>query len=683
LAESTDKIRNVALVGHGGSGKTSLAEAIMYVAGATQRLGSVDDGHSTLDSDSEEQKRKISINLALAPVTHKGMKINIVDTPGYADFIGDAVAGMAATETALFVVDGVAGPQVQTERLWDVAEDMGIARAIFVNRLDKEHADFEGAFSAIEDTFGHRVGAVQFPIGKEADLAGVVDVIRMKAYVREGDDLTVIDIPDELADAADEAREKLVELVAEADDDLMEKYLEGEELTQEDIERLLGLAIADGVFIPVFCGSACELVGVKDLLDEIVGFFPGPDSHPPFVTEDGDEVAVSPDGDMTAFVFKTMSDPYMGRMNFVKIVTGTLSTDTQIVNARSRDKERVAHIYGMRGKDSFDVDSASAGDIAVLSKLDSVGTDDTLALADTSPYQGLPFPKPLYSVAIQASSRHDEDKLAGGLNKIVDEDPTMQRRRDDETHQTVLSAMGEVQVDVVLSRLADKYHVEAETVDLRIPFRETIRKASQAQGRHKKQTGGSGQFGDCWIKIEPNPEGGFEFVDAIKGGVIPSQFIPAVEKGILEAMGRGIIAGYPVVDIKATVYDGSYHSVDSSEMAFKMAGIIAFKNAAEGAAPVLLEPIAHLEIRVPEEYAGDVMGDLSSRRGRILGMEPAGKYQLIKAEVPYAEVVTYSVQLRSITSGAGTYTLELGQYADVPGDISKKIIEAAKREDEE
>jgi elongation factor G len=484
LAVSTEKIRNVALVGHGGAGKTSLAEAIMYVSGATQRLGSVDEGHSSLDHDPEETKRKLSINLGLAPVDHKGYKINIVDTPGYADFAADAIAGMSTAETALFVVDAVAGPQVQTERLWEVAAEMGTARAIFINRLDKEHASFDKTFSALEQTFGSRVGAVQIPIGAEHDLKGVVDVIRMKAYLREGGDLKVVDIPDDLTDAANEAREKLVELVAEADDELMEKYLDGDELTQHDVERLLGLAIADNIFIPLFCGSAITLAGVRDLLDEIVGFFPAPTAHVPFIDEDGEEHAISTDGPMTAFVFKTVSDPYIGRLNYVKVVTGTLKPDSQVVNPRTRAKERVAHLYGMRGKDTLDVDGAVAGDIAVIPKLSNTVTGDTLGESDAVSYEPLPLPKPLYSVAIRAKSRHDEDKLGGAINKIVEEEPALNIRRDPETHQTVLSGLGEVQIDVALSRLNEKFHVEAETLDLRIPYRETIRATSQSQGRH-------------------------------------------------------------------------------------------------------------------------------------------------------------------------------------------------------
>jgi elongation factor G len=679
---TTDTVRNVALVGHSGSGKTSLAEAILFLTGETSRLGSVDEEHSNLDYDEEEIKRKVTVGLSLAPVTHQGTQLTFVDTPGYADFIGDAIAGLAASETALFVVDAVAGPEVQTERLWEAATEMGVARAFFVNRMDKEHADFAGAMAALEEAFGNRVGAVQIPIGAEHDFKGVVDVIRMEAYIRDDGTLQKTDIPDDLRAAADDAREKLVELVAEADDELMEKYLDGEELTQEDVERLLGLAIAEGIFHPVFCGSAMTFGGVGDLLDEIVAFFPGPTTHPPFVTSDGAEQPIDAAGETGVFVFKTMSDPYVGRINFCKVITGELAPESQLVNARTSDKERIAHVYGMRGKETFDIPSAPAGSIAILSKLSATATDDTLSTSGDVSYEGLPFPRPLYAVAIQAKTRADEDKLGQSINRIVEEEPTLHIRRDPETRQTVLSGLGEVQIDVALSRLKSKYNVDAETIPLRIPYRETIRAASQAQGKHKKQTGGHGQFGDCWVKLEPNPGGGFEFVDDISGGVIPRQFIPAVEKGVVEAMGRGIVAGYPVVDVRATVYDGSYHSVDSSEMAFKVAGSLAFKSAAQDAKPVLLEPIASLEIMVPEQYAGDVMGDLSSRRGRILGMDSIGGKQVIKAEAPYAEVVTYSVQIKSLSHGAGAYTIAVEDYAEVPGDIAKKIIQAAQEDEE-
>lgn len=680
-APSTDKVRNVVLVGHGGSGKTSLAEAMLFMAGHTKRLGSVDDGHSTLDYDAEEIKRKMTINLALAPVVHDGVKINVIDTPGYADFIGDAIAGMEAAEMALFVVDAVSGPQVQTRKLWKIAGEMGIARAVFVNRMDKEHADFGAVMDALTASFGHRVGAVQIPIGQESSFRGVVDIIRMRAYHHEGDKEEITDIPAELADAAEEARDKLCELVAEADDALMEKYLDGERLTQEELEDLLGKAIAQGIFIPVFVGSALKLQGIEDLMDEIVSFFPEPTAHGPLKTVDGREVPFTVDGPTAVHVFKTLSDPYIGRINLVKVVSGTLAPNTELVNSRTGKKERIAHVFKMTGKEIVDIDAAPAGDIAVLTKLADTLTNDTLSANGDIAFAPLPLPEPLYPVAIVAKTKADEDKLGTALKTIVDEDPSLRLRRDEETHQTVVSAMGDIAIDVLLARLRDRFHVEAELQDLRIPYRETIRKVATAQGRHKKQTGGAGQFGDCWLRLEPNPGGGYEFIDEIVGGKIPRQFIPAVDKGVQEAMAQGVLAGYPVVDVKVAVYDGSYHSVDSSEIAFKTAARIGFRAAAEKADLVLLEPIATLTIEVPEQYAGAVMGDISAKRGRVLGMDsPEPGVQVIKAQVPYAEVVHYSPQLRSLTSGTGTYTISIDSYEQVPHELAKKIIEQSQKE---
>ncbi len=682
-APTTEKVRNVVLVGHGGAGKTSLAEAVLHVAGATSRLGSVDEGHSNLDYDAEEIKRKNSVNLALAHVAHKGVKVNIIDTPGYADFIGDAIAGLAAAEMALFVVDAVSGPQVQTDRLWKLAGEMGVARAVLINRLDKENADFEGTMAALEERYGHRIGSVQVPMGSEASFRGVIDVIRMKAYHHEGDHEEVGDVPEEYVAAAETARDKLTELVAEADDDLMEKYLlEGEPLNQDELETLLDKAIAQGIFVPTFVTSATTLQGVEDLLDEIVSFFPEPTAHGPIPTHDGDSREITPEGDVSAFVFKTVSDPYVGRLSLVKIVTGTLTPNTELVNSRTGKKERVGHVLQMVGKESADVEAAAAGDIAVLPKLGETLTGDTLSADGSVAYSAMPFPEPLYPVAIQAKTKADEDKLGVALNKLVEEEPTLQLTRDEETHQTVLAGLGDVQIDIAISRLRDRYHAEAETIELRIPYRETIRKKAEAQGRHKKQTGGSGQFGDCWLRLEPNPGQGYEFVDEIVGGRIPRQFIPAVDKGIQDTMTQGVLAGYPVVDVKAAVYDGSYHSVDSSEIAFKTAARIAFRAAAEKADPILLEPIATLQIDVPDEYAGAVMGDISSMRGRILGMDTSDAGQRINAQVPYAEVVHYSPHLRSITSGTGTYSIKIEGYEQVPGDQVAKIVEQAQAEKE-
>jgi elongation factor G len=634
----------------------------------------------TLDHDPEELKRTMTINLALAPVVHKGVKINVIDTPGYADFVGEAIAGMEAAEMALFVVDAVSGPQVQTERLWEIAGQMGIARAVFVNRMDKEHADFDAVMGKLEAQFGHRVGAVQLPMGAEASFHGVIDIIRMKAYHHEADGEHMDDIPAEFMAAVESAREKLTDLVAEADEALMEKFLEGEALSQEDLEKLLGLAIAQSIFIPVFVGSALKLQGVEDLMDEIVSFFPEPTAHGPLPTVDGGEVPISTTGAVSAFVFKTLSDPYQGRLNFVKIVSGTLTPNTELINSRHGKKERAAHILKLVGKESTGMDAAPAGDIAVLPKLLETATNDTLSAKGDVRFAPMPLPEPLFAVAIRAKNKADEDKLGTGLNKIVEEEPTLRLKRDSETHQTVLSALGDTQIDVVMARLKARFGVETELVDLRIPYRETIRKIATAQGRHKKQTGGSGQFGDTWLRLEPNPGKGYEFLDEIVGGRIPRQYIPHVDKGVQDTMVHGVLAGYPVVDVKVAVYDGSYHAVDSSELAFKTAARIGFRNAAEKADMVLLEPIAHLTITVPEHYAGDVMGDMSSKRGKILGMEGSGGKQVIKASVPFAEVVGYALALRSLSHGTGSYAMEIGEYAEVPFEIAKKVIEQHVKE---
>jgi len=604
----------------------------------------------------------------------------VIDTPGYADFVGDAIAGMEAAEMALFVVDAVAGPQVQTERLWKIAGQMGIARAVFINRMDKEHANFEAVMTALEAKFGHRVGAVQIPLGAESDFRGVIDIIRKKAYHHEGDKEEVLEIPDDLRATAEAAREKLTDLVAEADESLMEKYLEGEALSQDELENLLDKAIAQGIFIPVFVGSAAKLQGIEDLMDEIVSFFPEPTAHGPIPTADGGEVHVTTDGPTACLVFKTIFDPYVGSLNFVKVLSGTLKPGTELVDARTGKKERIAHVLKIIGKDTSDVDAAPAGDIAVLPKLEGVLTGDTLSATGDIVIAPLPLPEPLYPVAIVAKTKADEDKLGTALNKLVAEEPTLVLTRSDETHQTVLYALGDTGIDVAIAKLKDRYNVEAETTDLRIPYRETIRRKASAQGRHKKQTGGSGQFADCWLRVEPNPGGGYEYVDEIVGGKIPRQFIPAIDKGIQNTMIEGVLAGYPTVDVKVAVYDGSYHAVDSNEMAFRMAARIGFRAACEQADMVLLEPVATLNIDVPDQYSGAVMGDMSSRRGRILGMDSVEGMQRIHAQAPYAEVVHYSPLLRSLTHGTGTYTVQIGEYAEVPHELAKKVIEEYQKE---
>jgi len=675
-------IRNVALLGHDGAGKTSLAEALLFRKEATSRLGSVAAGQSNLDYDPDEVNR-YTINLSTAPVEHNGKQINFIDTPGYADFIGDAVAGMYAAEIALFVVDAVSGPQVLTDRLWRIAEEMKIPRAIIINSLDKERADFDTTLATLRTKYGETLCPVQIPIGKEADFHGVVNIIRMQAYLHKDGISERTDIPTELADQVEAARDLLCDRTVEADDELMMKFLEGERINQEDLERLLALAIAGRNVVPVFAGSATNLVGISGLLDEIAAFFPYPSKHAPIPLADGGVAQFDEFDEFTGQVFKTLSDPYVGRLSFIKVFSGSIASGAEFVNGRTGKKERAPHILRMIGKESVPVQgTVSAGDIIVIPKLGETLTNDTLSTSGDVKYADMPLPKPLYPVAIVAKTKADEDKLGSVLKSVVDEDPSLNMRRDDETRQTVISALGDTAIDVLLNKLKSRYNVEAELLPLRIPYRETIRKVSQAQGRHKKQSGGSGQFADCWLRLEPNPDAGYEFLDEIVGGKIPRQFIPAVDKGIQETMDQGVIAGYPVVDVKAAVYDGSYHSVDSNEMAFRTAARIGFKAAAEGGNPVILEPMAELEITVPEEHTGAIMGDLPGQRGRVMGMDaPEPGWQTIKAVAPYAEVVNYTIHLRSLSAGTGSYTIKLEGYEQVPGDLQEKIIAASKEDD--
>lgn len=684
-APSTDKVRNIVLLGQDGAGKTSLGEAMLYLTGKTDRLGDTSDGKSNLDYDAEEIKRRFTINTSIAPVHYKDTKINVLDTSGSPDFLGDTMMAMQAAEMGLFVVDAVAGPQVMTYKLWDIASEMGLARAIYINHIDKENADFESSFANLVERFGDRVGAVTLPIGQEADFSGVIDIIRMCAryYDTSTKAERVDEIPAEYRDAAEEARDKLCELVAEADDELMMKYLDGEEqLTQDELEQLLDAAIAQGIFIPVFVGSTVIEQGVAGLLEDIVTYFPAPTAHGPVpmapaVLKDGGTITIDETGEPAGWVFKTVSDPFVGRLSFVKVVSGILEPGQDLVNARTKNKERLSHLYVMCGKETEDVKSARAGDIIVVPKLTSVITGDTISVDGIKEVARVDLPKPLYPVAIEAKDKKDEDKLGDFLSKAIETDPTLLLRRDEETHQTLITGLGETQIDVLLARLKERTGIEVNTVEIRIPYRETIRNTASAQGRHKKQTGGAGQFGDCWLRVEPNTGNGYEFIDEVVGGHIPRGFIPAIDKGVRETMAEGVLAGYPMVDIKCAVYDGSYHPVDSNEMAFKTAARIGFIAACEKASVYLLEPMANLTVTVAEEYAGAIMGDLPTKRGRIMGMDTNSHGEtVVHARVPYAEVVQYGKQLRSMTRGSGTYDLELEGYEEVPHETSQKIVAA-------
>lgn len=676
-APKTGNVRNVVLVGQGGVGKTSLAEAMLHLSGKTARLGGHDGTKPTLDYDAEEVKREFSISTAIAPIDWKGARINVLDAPCYPDFIGDAYAAMSVCETALFVVDAAEGPQPTTVKLWYAAEDLRLARAVFVNRVDKENADFDMCLDMLRERFGMRLGAVTLPWGTGEDFNGIIDLVRMKARHCDGTKQTETEIPEEFRAAAEAAHETLCELVAEADDELMEKYLEGESLTQEEVEGLLAKAIAHRLFVPVFAGSCVKEQGVNSFMDDVATYFPAPIDYGEMPLIDGDTLKISSEDDRpVVFDFKTLNDAQQGRLSFLKVLTGTIEPGMELVNARTRKGERLAHLYVMCGREMTEVGHAYAGDIVVVPKM-SAETGDTLSVTGKVEAAAFKFPNSQYRIAIEAENRSDEDKLFTFIEKACEADPTMSIDRDEETAQTVISAVGEAQVSVLLNRLEDRTKVAAHIVPLRIPYRETIRRVASAQGRHKKQTGGAGQFGDCYLRVEPLLDGTeYEFVDEVVGGRIPRALIPAVDKGVQETMKDGVIAGYPLTGIRVACYDGSYHPVDSNEMAFRTAARIGLKKACEDADPVVLEPMENITVTIPESYAGAVMGDVSASRGRVTGMDSNDRGEtVVTAAVPYAELVDYATRLRSLTRGTGDFTMEPAGYEQVPYDVQQKLVE--------
>lgn len=676
-APKTGNVRNVVLVGQGGVGKTSLAEAMLHLSGKTARLGGHDGTKPTLDYDAEEVKREFSISTAIAPIDWKGARINVLDAPCYPDFIGDAYAAMSVCETALFVVDAAEGPQPTTVKLWYAAEDLRLARAVFVNRVDKENADFDMCLDMLRERFGMRLGAVTLPWGTGEDFNGIIDLVRMKTRHCDGTKQTETEIPEEYRAAAEAAHETLCELVAEADDELMEKYLEGESLTQEEVEGLLAKAIAHRLFVPVFAGSCVKEQGVNSLMDDVATYFPAPTDYGEMPLIDGDTLKISSEDDRpVVFDFKTLNDAQQGRLSFLKVLTGTIEPGMELVNARTRKGERLAHLYVMCGREMTEVGHAYAGDIVVVPKM-SAETGDTLSVTGKVEAAAFKFPNSQYRIAIEAENRSDEDKLFTFIEKACEADPTMSIDRDEETAQTVISAVGEAQVSVLLNRLEDRTKVAAHIVPLRIPYRETIRRVASAQGRHKKQTGGAGQFGDCYLRVEPLLDGTeYEFVDEVVGGRIPRALIPAVDKGVQETMKDGVIAGYPLTGIRVACYDGSYHPVDSNEMAFRTAARIGLKKACEDADPVVLEPMENITVTIPESYAGAVMGDVSASRGRVTGMDSNDRGEtVVAATVPYAELVDYATRLRSLTRGTGDFTMEPAGYEQVPYDVQQKLVE--------
>jgi elongation factor G len=682
MPHPADRIRNVALVGHRGSGKTSLHEALLFEAGATTRLGSVADGTTVSDADDDEKARGMSISASMASFEWRGVKVNLIDTPGEPSFIADALGALRVCESAIFVVNGVMGVEVSTRRLWERAQELGVARLVFVNMLDRERADFFRTLDSLKDAFGPHVVATEIPIGAEHDTRGLIDLVDMKAYEYDSSgNCTEIPIPDDLADLAQEYREKLMDEVAENSEALMERYLEGEEISHDEIVTALEDGTDHGHIFPVTCGVATSRLGANRLLDAIVDDLPSPVQHGGVEVEEGFTLEPDPNAEMFAYVFKTRADPFAGRINLFRVYQGTLTHDTQVMNTRTHHKERVGQLLVPRGKEVTHTDAFGPGDIGAVAKLKETHAGDWLAARDQPIHMPrIKLPAPVMAFAIEPKNKGDEDKVFTALRRLQEEDPTIDLHRDEQTGEQIVAGLSQIHVEVIIDRMKSRFGAEVTLKPPRVPYQETIRGKAKAHGRHKKQTGGRGQFGDCHIEIEPLPEGDFEFVNAIKGGVIPAGFIPAVEKGVLEAMAQGVVAGYPVKGVKVTLFDGSYHTVDSSEMAFKTAGALAMRQALEAASPVLLEPIMLVTASVPDESVGDVMGDLSSRRGRPLGTESVGGMTEVKAEVPMAEMLSYAPDLRSLTGGQGEYTLEFLRYEEIPSHLAQKVAEKAREE---
>jgi len=682
---TSDKIRNIGIVAHAKTGKTSLTEALLYNAGAIDKLGKVDDGTTVSDYDEEEIQRQTSINTSLCICEWNGHKINILDTPGYSDFVGDLESAIRVADILLLLVDASSGVEAGTERAWFKANDYGRPKVIFVNKVEKENAKLDETIQSLE-SLGGKIVPLNLPIGIGPSFNGIVDLVKMKAFTKSdsGKKLQPADIPDDMQDQVDSFRERLIDAVAETSDELLEKYLEGEEITDEELSAGLKRGIAADNFVPVLFGSALDNVGPQMIL-AMIDYLPSPVELPPTkATKSGDdgeiELTADPDGSLAAFVFKSITDPYAGKVNIFRVYSGTMKTDSSVHNPNQDTDERVGNISLVNGKKFTNTDKVVAGDFGSVMKLSKTGTNDTLCSSGNElilpPIQ---FPKPTISMAITPKTQGEDEKLGSAMLRMAEEDPTFIMTRDGETKETIISGMGELHINVVLSKIQKRFNVGANLAEPKIPYRETIRSTSQHQGRYKKQTGGRGQYGDVWLKIEAQERGaGFEFVDAIVGGSVPRQYIPAVEKGLLESLPEGVLSGSPVVDIKATLYDGSYHDVDSSEMAFKIAASMAFKKCMEDAHPFIMEPIVSVEIFVPDEYMGDIMSDLNGRRGRIVGVNPENGRQVIKANVPLAEMYKYSVDLRSITSDRGAFSMEFSHYEEVPADVSAKINAAYK-----
>ncbi|QIB27183.1 elongation factor G [Caloranaerobacter azorensis] len=686
----TDKIRNIALLGHGGSGKTTLTEAMLFTTGVIKRIGRIEDGSTVSDFDKEEKDRQISINTSLIPIEWKGHKLNVLDTPGYFDFVGEVKSALAVAGGAVILVDASSGIEVGTEKAWKYIRESKKPAFIFINKMDKENANFDKVINQLREKFGKAVVPFEIPLGEKEGFKGLINIVDMKARQYDENEIKCFDVnvPEGLEDKIQPLREMLIESVAESDEALLEKYFEGEEFTDEEIHRGLRTGVLNGDLIPILCGSAVKNIGVQTLMDMIWDYLPSPSEvevNTGIDPSTGETIERKLDisEPFSALVFKTIADPYVGKISLFKVLSGEIHKDDEVLNATQDTRFKMGNIFILRGKEQIEVNKLVAGDIGAVAKLNNTYTGDTLCSKDSPiKYPGIEFPEPLLYLAVEPKSQGDEDKMSSGLHRLTEEDPTFKVFYNKETKQTLLGGQGDMHLSVIINKLKDKFGVEVELKDPKVPYRETIKGRAEAEGKHKKQTGGHGQYGHVFIRFEPSQEE-FEFNEEIFGGAVPKQYIPAVEKGLKECIESGVLAGYPVVNIKATLYDGSYHTVDSSEMAFKMATAIAFKKGIKAANPVLLEPIMRVEVLVPEEYMGDIMGDLNKRRGRILGMEPQKDgTQLVIAEVPQAEMFKYAIDLKSMTQARASFKMEFARYEEVPPHLSEKIIEEAKASQE-
>lgn len=679
-SHSADKIRNVAIVGHGGSGKTMLVEHMLFTAGAAERVGTVEAGNTHSDFDPLEIRRKISVSASVLPLEYRDHKINLIDVPGYPDFIGDLHSTARVVESMIIVCEAKRDLDVGFDLAWEVAEEHGLAKCIFVNKLERDNADFPGLIETLHARYGNRIVDVQIPIGHQAAFSGVLDLINMKVYKGKDRGEEIEEIPAGYTEEAVILRDKMMDAAAEGEDSLMEKYLAGESLTAEEVEHGLLVGVENGRVIPVLLGSAHSGIGVATLLDRIIGELPSPADLP---RKFGDlELKADVNGPLAAFCFKSTADPYVGKINYIRVFSGKITHDQHVLNINREKDERLHNLYFAHGKGQEPAQEVLAGDICAVAKLADTHTGDTLTtVKDKIQLPTIHFPEPIYRVAIKPVAKSDEDKLGPAMTKLLEEDPTLTYTRDAAMHQEIIAGMGDIHLDTVIEKLKTRFGVNVTTEEARVPYQETIRATAKAQGRHKRQTGGKGQFGDCWLRLEPLSRGaGFQFGNEVVGGSIPKNFIPAVEKGVRETMEKGFLAGYPVVDVKAVVYDGSYHDVDSSEQAFKIAGSIAFRTAAAEATPIILEPIMDLEVDVPDECVGDVVGDLNTRRGRMQGMDPVapGKTR-VRAEVPMATMIRYALDLRSITKGRGRFRQTLARFDELPHGETQNLVSAYEK----